>query len=119
MPILQIEHRVRDYAAWKQSFDSDPLGREQGGVKRYRILRPTDDPSYVVVDLEFDSADDAEAFQAKLRELWGRVEEKLGLEGLRARILETVETKEYDAPGRIRSESPDSLRLWSVPGSNR
>lgn len=95
MPILQIEHRVRDYAAWKQSFDSDPLGREQGGVRRYRILRPTDDPNVVVVDLEFDSADDAEAFQTKLRELWGRIGDKLGLEDPRARILEAVATEEY------------------------
>jgi hypothetical protein len=40
--ILQIEHGARDYEAWKQAFDSDPVGREAGGVRRYRIMRPSD-----------------------------------------------------------------------------
>ena len=56
MPILQIEHSVREFDAWKAAFDSDPVGRERGGVRRYRIVRPVDDPNYVAVDLEFDSA---------------------------------------------------------------
>ena len=94
MPILQIENAVRDYDAWKQAFDSDPVGREQGGVRRYRVLRPTDDPNYVIVDLEFDSAGAAEAFLRALRELWGRVGGDLGLEAPRARIVEAVESKE-------------------------
>jgi hypothetical protein len=95
MPILQIEHRVRDYDAWKQSFDGDPVGREQGGVRRYRVLRATDDPNLVVIDLEFDSASDADAFRARLQELWARVGGDLGLEGPRSRILEAVESTEY------------------------
>jgi hypothetical protein len=95
MPILQIEHGVRDFDAWKQAFDSDPVGREQGGVRRYRIARPTDDPSYVIVDLEFDSSSEAEAFHAKLRELWRRMEGELGLQNPQARIVEAVESEEY------------------------
>jgi hypothetical protein len=95
MPILQIDHRVRDFDGWKQAFDSDPVGRQQGGVRRYRVARFADDPNHVVVDLEFDSAGAAEAFGAKLRELWGRVGTELGLEGPQARVLETVETNEY------------------------
>jgi hypothetical protein len=95
MPILQIEHTVRDYEAWKQAFDGDPVGREQGGVRRYRVSRLVDDPNHVQVDLEFDDADAAEAFGARLRELWGRVGPDLGLESPQARVLETVESKEY------------------------
>lgn len=95
MAILQIEHGVRDYDAWKQAFDSDPVGRERGGVRRYRILRPTEDPNYVMVDLEFDSATEAEAFGVALRNLWSRAGSDLGLESPRARIVEAVETKEY------------------------
>ena len=94
MTILQIEHRVRDFEAWKRAFDSDPVGREAGGVRRYRVLRPADDPNYVIVDLEFDSPGEAEAFRAKLRELWGRVGDDLGLEGPQARIVEAVESEE-------------------------
>ncbi len=95
MPILQIEHAVRDYDAWKQAFDSDPVGREQGGVRRYRILRPTDEPNYVMVDLEFDTASEAETFRTALRELWDRVGSDLGLERPLARIVEAMEEKGY------------------------
>jgi hypothetical protein len=110
MYILRIEHPLPDYDAWKAAFDSDPIGRERSGVRRYRILRATDDPNYVMIDLEFDSANEAEAVKAAL----GDVEfESAGeaeavsaalsdptsspevTHGLRVRILEAVETKEY------------------------
>jgi hypothetical protein len=94
MPILQIDHRVRDYDAWKRAFDNDPVAREQGGVRRYRIARLAGDPNHVVIDLEFDDADAAAAFGARLRELWGRVGSELGLGSPQARVLETVESKE-------------------------
>ncbi len=48
MHILRIEHQVPDYDAWKEAFDSDPIGRERSGVRRYHILRATDDPNYVM-----------------------------------------------------------------------
>ena len=95
MPILQIEHRARDFDRWKDAFDSDPIGREEGGVRRYRIGRPVDDPNYVLGELEFDSASEAETFRGKLYELWGRAQADLGLEDAQARIVEIVETKEY------------------------
>jgi hypothetical protein len=95
MPILQVEHTVRSFEGWKEAFDSDPVGRERGGVRRYRIARPTDDPNHVLIELEFDSQDEAESFRSGLEQLWGRVGDELGLEGPRARIVETVETKEY------------------------
>lgn len=95
MPVLQIEHAVKDFDAWKAAFDGDPVGRERGGVRRYHVLRPVDDPNYVVVDLEFDSTGDAEAFRVALRELWARVEPSGLIEGPRARILEALESKEY------------------------
>jgi hypothetical protein len=83
---------VANYDAWKEAFDSDPIGRQRSGVRRYRILRPTDDPNYVMIDLEFDSAREAEAAEAELRELWGRVEV---MHSPQARIVEEVEIKEY------------------------
>jgi len=95
MPTLQIQHMTRDFDTWKQSFDSDPIGREQGGVRSYRILRGTDDPNYVVIELEFDSTGEAESFAAKLRELWSRMGDELGLESPQGRILDTVETGEH------------------------
>jgi len=97
VPILQIEHAVRDFDAWKQAFDSDPVGREQGGVRRYRVLRPIDDPNYIVVDLEFDTPGEAEAFREALRGLWRRVEAAGLVESPQARIVEEVERKEYQS----------------------
>jgi hypothetical protein len=94
MHVLRIEHAVADYDAWKEAFDSDPVGREQGRVRRYRILRPTDDRKYVLIDLEFDDAGSAEAFLARLRELWARVEGTI-MESPQARIAEAVEGDEY------------------------
>ena len=34
----------------------------EAGVRRYEILRPHDDPNYVMVDLESDSIGEAETF---------------------------------------------------------
>ena len=95
MPTLQIEHGVRDYEAWKTAFDSDPVGREAGGVRSYRILRPADDPRYVIVDLEFATIEEAEAFRRKLRQMWDDVDTRLGLESPRARIVDVVESATF------------------------
>ena len=46
MYILRIEHPVPNFDGWKKAFDSDPVGREKSGVRRYQILRPTDDANY-------------------------------------------------------------------------
>jgi hypothetical protein len=95
MTTLQIEHGVRNYDAWKAAFDGDPVGREAGGVRRYTISRPSDDPAYVIVDLEFDTLEEAEGFREKLRGLWASAGADLGLESPRARILDVVETRDY------------------------
>jgi hypothetical protein len=70
MTILQIEHEISDFETWKAAFDRDPLERKASGVRRYRVLRPVDDPRYIKVDLEFDSSGDAESFLAKLEAMW-------------------------------------------------
>lgn len=95
MPILRIEHPVPDFGAWKDSFDSDPVGRERSGVRRYRVLRPVDDPNYAMVDLEFGSSSEAEAFRAALLGLWRRVEAEGLIASPQARIVEAVESKDY------------------------
>jgi hypothetical protein len=94
MTVLRIEHPVPDYEAWKQAFDADPVGRERSGVRRYRILRASDDPSYVMIDLEFDTAAEAETMLASLRVIWDRVQGTL-MSDVRARIVEPVEATEY------------------------
>jgi heme-degrading monooxygenase HmoA len=95
MPTLQIEHGVRDFDAWKQAFDSDPVGREAGGVRSYRVLRPTEDPQRVIIHLDFDTTAEAEAFHEKLRGLWAGAGASLGLENPHARVVEVVESVAY------------------------
>lgn len=92
MPTLQIEHSVRDYDMWKAAFDSDPVGREAGGVRRYRIARLADDPNHVLVELEFDSHGEAEAFLSRLRDMWAEAGPRLGFESPQARLVEVVES---------------------------
>lgn len=94
MYMLRIEHPVADFDGWKKAFDSDPVGREKSGVRRYRVLRPIDDAKYVMIDLEFDTAGQAEALLAAMRVVWGRVQGTIMMNP-QARIVETVETKEY------------------------
>jgi hypothetical protein len=55
-----------DFDAWKQQFDSDPLGRKQV-AKGHVLMRGADNPNEIFVRVEFDSAEDAKAFGAKVR----------------------------------------------------
>jgi hypothetical protein len=90
MYVLRVEHPVPDFDAWKQAFDSDPVGRQRGGVRRYSIMRAVDDPNDVLIDLEFESVSEAEAFLERLREMWSRVEVMRDPKG---RVVEQVESK--------------------------
>jgi ribosomal protein L35AE/L33A len=94
MLILQIEHPVPNFDGWKKAFDNDPVGRQRGGVLRYKILRKIDDPNYVIIDLEFDKLSEAEDFLGSLRNLWNRVEGSV-MNNPQARIIEVVESNEY------------------------
>jgi hypothetical protein len=92
MHILRIEHAVPDFDAWKHAFDIDPVGREESGVRAYRVLRAADDPNYALIDLDFDDRGAAEDFLAKLRALWVRVDV---MRDPTARIVEVVERGQY------------------------
>jgi hypothetical protein len=94
MYMLRIEHPVGDYEGWKKAFDGDPVGRQKSGVRRYQILRPVDDPKYVMIDLEFDTAKEAEALLAAMRGVWGGVTGTI-ISNPQSRIVEAVESKTY------------------------
>ena len=97
MHILQIEHPIRDFDTWKMAFDRVDGRRQQLGVRGYRIFQPTDDPNYVMIDLEFDRASEAEAFLTFLqRDVWSSRDAAPALIGdPQTRIVETVESKAY------------------------
>ena len=93
MYILRIEHPIFDFDGWKRAFESDPVGREKSGVRRYQVLRPVDDPKYVMIDLEFDTVEQAEGLLAAMRVVWGRVEGTIMMNA-KTRIVEVVEVKQ-------------------------
>jgi hypothetical protein len=95
--VLQIEYPVPDYGAWKAAFDRDLLDREGSGVRRYRVLRPTDDPNYVLIDLEFDEAERAEAYLAALQsQFYSSQDASPAVGGPQTRIAEVAEIKSTD-----------------------
>lgn len=95
--MIVLQHPVADFEAWKQAFDSDPVGRVHGGVTRHAIYRPADDPGSVVVNLEFGTRRQAESFLPALRALWERVGDRIGFEaaGVQAQIVDEVERVDY------------------------
>jgi hypothetical protein len=66
---IRMRYELDDYDAWRSVFDRDPLDRKGSGARRYRISRDVDNAKAVLVDLEFDTVDEAQAFHARLRAL--------------------------------------------------
>lgn len=93
MPTLHIEHSITDFETWKAAFEGFADFRLQGGVRRYRLQRPVDDPQYIVVDLDFDTADEATKFREALKtKVWPSREFAPTLVGTpQTKILEFVE----------------------------
>jgi hypothetical protein len=99
---LRIEHAIGDYDAWKKAFDRDPAHRRQSGVLRYRVLRPECDRHHVMIDLDFDTANQAQAFLRAMQQVWRSREAAPALSGeVQARVLEAIECRELQA-----SEAP-------------
>jgi hypothetical protein len=57
--------QVDDYEAWKPIFDSDPPGARKA-AKGHRLLRSSEEPNDVFVQVEFDSPEDAKAARERL-----------------------------------------------------
>ena len=94
MTVLQIEHKVPDYEAWKKAFDRDPIDRRRSGVKSYRIYRLSTEHDRVIIDLAFDNMADAESALNSLRNLWKKVEGTVMVSPT-SRFLEILESREY------------------------
>ena len=68
MPTLHIEHPITDLETWLSAFNAFVDARRQAGVRGERVQRPVDNPDYIVVDLDFDTVEEAEAFLRFLRD---------------------------------------------------
>ena len=90
--ILRIQHSVPNFDGWKRAFDNDPIDRKASGVRRYHLHRSIADPNFVMVDLAFDSAPEAERVLEKLRHLWSGPGGAV-MRNPEAWIVETVESR--------------------------
>ena len=62
MTTLRIEHPVSDFELWSSAFQRFEEVRRSAGVRSQRVQRPIDDPNYVVLDLDFDTGEQARSF---------------------------------------------------------
>jgi hypothetical protein len=92
MATLRVEHAISDYGIWQQAFDSFAEAREKAGVRAFAIRRPVDDPKFVTLDLEFDTAQGAEDFAEFLhKQVWSSPVSSPALAGApRTRVLDLV-----------------------------
>lgn len=93
MPVLHIEHAITDFDVWRSAFERFADKRRASGVVHQRVARPIDDEHYVVIDLDFESAERAQSFLTFLRhEVWGSTDKAPALAGApRTAILDVVE----------------------------
>jgi hypothetical protein len=94
MATLHIEHGITDLDTWLGAFGRFGEAREKAGVKAQRVHQPVDDDRYILVELDFDTAEQAEAFKGFLEtNVWSNPEASPGLDGApRARVLNEVAT---------------------------
>lgn len=89
MPTLHIEHAITDFPTWQAAFDRFAETRADAGVRGHRVQHPVEAPHVVVIDLDFDTAEEAEGFLAILEtRVWSSVDASPALVGApRARIF--------------------------------
>ena len=89
MATLHIEHGITDFETWKAAFDRFAEKRQQAGVIAHRIQQPHDNAAYVVLQLDFQTVEQARAFQQFLESrVWSTIANSPGLVGNpRARVL--------------------------------
>ena len=96
MTTLRIEHAIHDFGTWQKAFDGFAAARAQAGVRSFAIRQPADDAKYLMLDLEFDTAGQAEAFAGFLHQrVWSSPESPPALAGApQTRILDLVRSEE-------------------------
>ena len=94
MTTLHIENEVRDFTAWKAVFDKYDAFRAEHNVRSYRLSHYAGEPNRLIVDLDFDSADDAATFRAALEKVWASPQSAAQLAGhAKPVFLELIEER--------------------------
>jgi hypothetical protein len=92
MPTLHIDHAISDLTVWLGTFDPLQEVRRHAGVLHETVRQPVGDPHRIVLDLEFDTLQNAEAFlEFLVSEIWATPANAPALVGPpTAVILDTV-----------------------------
>lgn len=125
MATLHIQHPVTDFDTWRSAFNRFAEARCKAGVRAQRVQRPVDNPRFVVIDLDFDSAGEAQSFKRFLTtHVWANPENSPGLAGAPetmvlepAAILETAvrDVPGFSVPSAARARSAETiLPFWST-----
>ena len=95
MVTLHIEHPISDLATWLAAFGRFSEARQIGGVRAHRVYQPVNDDKYIVIDLDFDTIDEAGRFKQFLEtNVWSSQDASPGLAGVpQARVQQLVETE--------------------------
>jgi len=107
MPTLHIDHAISDLTVWREAFDPLQEVRRQAGVLHEVVRQPVGEPHRIVVDLEFDTVENAQKFLEFLtKDIWATPANAPALVGSpTAVILETVLADD------VRDRSVDPLDL--------
>jgi hypothetical protein len=91
MPTLHIEHEITDFDTWSTAYAGFADARSRAGVRHQRVRRAVDDDCWVVIDLAFETSDEATAFLGFLRaNVWGTPLAPALVGAPSARILEDL-----------------------------
>ncbi|MFI9414322.1 hypothetical protein [Nocardia gamkensis] len=91
--IVHIDDTVRDYDTWKPAFDGLEQYFAEAGARNCRVARFTHNPNRVIVELDFDTAAEAEAFRDGLRQLIDLPRTQMLLVSHEVSILELVDDR--------------------------
>lgn len=93
MYTLHIEHPVTDFTTWRHAIARFADARTSAGVLAHTVRQPVDDAGYVLIDLDFATAEQPEAFLGFLRaRVWSNPDNSPALGG--APIVRILEVRE-------------------------
>ena len=62
MVYVAVQHKVRDYKAWRMVFDNFITTRKSAGEQSFKIWRTEEDPNDLNLLFQWDSSENARSF---------------------------------------------------------
>ncbi|WP_157111999.1 hypothetical protein [Nocardia beijingensis] len=91
--IVHIDDTVRDYETWKPAFDGLEQFFADAGARNCRVARFTHNPNRVLIEFDFDTMAEAEAFRDGLHKLVDLPRTQMLLVSHEVSILELVDDR--------------------------